>query len=137
MIGHAITDILTKPAASLWPSHGDFHPMNLYVSDHRVTAIDLDTFALRECEADIGYCLAQTASFGLKLFGSFHETEPARTAFIEECGPVEIPRVVAYMAWAFLQSVHYDACILKVKNDTAPQMIRAADELMRSGTVAL
>ncbi|HYI92979.1 MAG TPA: phosphotransferase, partial [Bryobacteraceae bacterium] len=94
-----IIDILAKRPTSMRPSHGDFHPMNLFVSDDRVTAIDLDTFAWQEREADIGYCLAQTANFGLMLFDSFADTEHLRSAFLEECGPVEIERVAAHMAW--------------------------------------
>ena len=132
-----VIEILGKRPASMQPSHGDFHPMNLFVSENRVTAIDLDTFALREREADVGYCLAQTANFGLKLFDSFADTEHLRTVFLEECGQVETERVAAHMAWAFVQSVHYDLCVLKLKNEGAELLIQKAESVLQTGRLTL
>jgi hypothetical protein len=132
-----VTKVLDRRPSLMRPSHGDFHPMNLFVSEDRVTAIDLDTFALREREADIGYCLAQTANFGFILFGSFKDTERLRAVFLEECGPVQPDRLAAHMAWTLLQSVHYDLCILKSKNEAAGLMIQKAEQLLRTGRMTL
>jgi aminoglycoside phosphotransferase (APT) family kinase protein len=132
-----VIDVLSRPSEHLRPSHGDFHPMNLFLAPDRVTAIDLDTFALRDREADIGYCLAQTANFGLLLLESFEATEQARAIFLDECGAVDVPRVRAHMAWALLQSIHFDLCILKVKNQNVERIVNAAERLLHSTEVTL
>jgi hypothetical protein len=116
-------------------SHGDFHPMNVFVSPDRVTAIDLDTFARREREVDVAYFLAQLANFDLKVHGSFAGTRQAREAFLAACGPVNEERVSAHMAWTLLGSLHYDTCILKVHVENVPTMIAAAGRLLDRGSL--
>ena len=110
--------MLAREPGGVCPSHGDFHPMNVFVSRDRVTAIDLDTLASRDREMDIGYFLAQTAIFGVHLFGSFGETSNLRNEFLRHCGPLDRHRAVAHMAAAILQSLHYDLCILRVRNES-------------------
>jgi hypothetical protein len=132
-----VSALLKNKAGQLTPSHGDFHPMNVYVSDTRMTAIDLDTFALREKEADVGYFAAQTAIFGLHVFGSFHSTRELRRVFLDECGPVNDAWVAAYMAWTLLRSLHYDLCILKIENPFVKPMLSATEHLLSAGTVDL
>lgn len=136
-LGQTVLDTLSIKPADFRPSHGDFHPMNLFVAEDRVTAIDLDTFAWREREADIGYCLAQTANFGMMLFGSFDETKLARSIFLGECGSVDLHRVRAYMAWTLLQSVHFDLCILKVRNKNTNRILDTVERLLTGSEVSL
>jgi hypothetical protein len=111
--------------------------MNVFVSPERVTAIDLDTFGLREREADVGYFLAQTAIFGLHLRNSLAATHQLRSEFSRECGNVDEERVAAYMAWTLLQSLHYDLCILRIRNESADLMLEAAHRLLSAGTTEL
>lgn len=127
--------VIGTAQSRLIPSHGDFHPMNIYVTSDRVTAIDLDTFALRECEFDIAYFLAQTANLGLLTFDSFDATRQMRSRFLDEFPGVNHLRVAAYMSWTLLQSLHFDACILKVGNEKAGVMIRAAERLLSTGSL--
>lgn len=136
-LSQAAARLLSANGTDLHPSHGDFHPMNVFVSAERVTAIDLDTFALREREVDVAYFLAQTAIFGIHLHNSFAATHQLRTEFARECGDLDRQRVVAYMAWALLQSLHYDLCILRIENESADLMLAAADRLLSTGSTEL
>jgi hypothetical protein len=99
-------------------SHGDYHPMNLYISDDYVTAIDVDTFAAREPMYDVAYFLAQSAIMGYPKFQSFAPTEELRAAFLEayeKRAPrlYRKDRIRVFVAFAFLRSLHYDFCILR------------------------
>ena len=61
--------------------------MNVFVSRERVTAIDLDTLALREREMDIAYFLAQTAIFGDSSFMIVRRRlSNLRNEFLRHCG---------------------------------------------------
>lgn len=136
-IGRLAIETLGQGAGKPVGSHGDFHPMNLYVAEERVTAIDVDTFAKREKEADAAYFLAQSANLGLHMFGSFRETAVLRESFLRECGPLNLERVAAFMAWTLVKSLHYDVCILKVANPTVAPVLDAAERLLRTGAVDL
>jgi hypothetical protein len=97
------------------PSHGDYHPLNLFLApDGTVTAIDLDTFGLREQAADTAYCLAQTAIMGYHTLGSFGATAGMRSEFLRAAPPARGDRVDVLIRWALLRALHYDFCILKL-----------------------
>ena len=99
----------------LVPSHGDFHPMNIYVTgDGVVTAIDLDTVAYNEPAFDVAWFVAQTAIMGHHVHGSFDTTAAARRAF-SDAVPEDKERVALHVRLAVMRSVHYDLCILKLK----------------------
>jgi hypothetical protein len=99
----------------LVPSHGDFHPMNVFIAADRVTAIDVDTFALREPAFDVAYFIAQTSIMGFHVYGDFSATRELRAVF-RACAPsVDDARVDTHMRFALLRSLHYDLCILKLK----------------------
>lgn len=114
-----IADLLNMTCKhSLVASHGDFHPKNIFFSSSgRMTVIDLETVKLRECEADIGYFLAQTAGMGQLELGSFGATLALRRQFEESCKrlnpALSLPRVALYIAVWFLQNLHYQLCALK------------------------
>jgi hypothetical protein len=100
------------------PSHGDYHPMNLFLDEQQVTAIDIDTFAAREPMFDVGYFVAQTAIMGFHQSGSFAPTEEFRAAFLETMAtraPVRFrkERIRVHVSFALLRSLHYDFCILR------------------------
>lgn len=132
-----------EPPGALVPSHGDFHPMNVYVADDRVTAIDLDTFAAREPMTDVAYFLAQSAIMGFLLWQSFAPTAPVRNAFVEAYSrhsslELDPSRAGLHMALAFLRSLHYDYCILHTHPDAAVEpFIQAAAQCLEGGDIRL
>jgi aminoglycoside phosphotransferase len=127
--------ILGSEPARVVLSHGDYHPMNVYVAPGRVTAIDLDTVALRDQEADVGYFVAQAANFGLLISDSLNCTREMRETFLAMFPALDKRRLSAHIAWALLQSLHYDTCILKIKNDKAGLMTQAARSVLNTGNL--
>lgn len=113
----------SEPASTLVPSHGDFHPLNVFLApDGRVTAIDIETFAAREPLADVAYFLSQSAVMGYLANGSFTNTAPMRRAFIDAYSSAanlaDSQRVAALAGTSFLQSLHFEHCILRTGNFT-------------------
>ena len=124
------------------PSHGDFHPMNIFIhtsgdvgqapglrgapgpadlqASHRITGIDLDKFSQREPEFDVGYYLAQTAAFGYFATGAMDSTAEARRAFLDRYREtsgreVRARRAGMHAAITFLKNLHYDLVLLKTE----------------------
>lgn len=118
-----ISDLFSAAAASpddshtSVPSHGDFHPMNVYLSPDRITAIDLDTLGARPAYVDVAYFLAQTAIMGYLALDGFEQTATFRADFLEAYRkispiPLDEPASARYIAFSLLRSLHYDFCIL-------------------------
>jgi hypothetical protein len=102
---------------ALVPSHGDFHPMNVFLdSAGRLTAIDFDTFGGREPALDVAYFEAQLAIMGYLVFGSLDATRELRALFRENAPPVPNDRIDIHTKVTFLRTLHYDLCILKLKD---------------------
>jgi aminoglycoside phosphotransferase (APT) family kinase protein len=118
-IGDDALSRLDKSPSAEVPSHGDFHPSNVFIADgDRVSGIDLDKFAMREGEADVGWFLMQTAAFGFFRYGNFECTNEARRSFLEtydrECNrEISRRRVGLYIALAFLKNLHFELALLK------------------------
>ena len=128
-----------EPQTALVPSHGDFHPMNVYIAPDRVTAIDLDTFAAREPMTDVAYFLAQSAIMGFLMFQSFAPAASLRAAFLDAYRqhssiPLDPQRTGLHMALAFLRSRHSDFCILHTHPDAAVEPFLAAAEQCLNGS---
>ena len=108
---------LESPDQSLSvPSHGDFHPRNIFIAPTgQVTAIDFHTFGRQEAAADVAYLLAQTAILGYFELGSFAATSKARDCFLgayeDAVSPLPCSRLALYLSMAFLQSLHGELCI--------------------------
>jgi hypothetical protein len=105
----------------LVPSHGDFHPMNLFMTGDRVTAIDFDMFGARERSADVAYHLAQTAIMGYLRKGTFEASVEVREAFFNAYresadAPPHPERLEVYTRAAYLQSLHFELCVLHTGN---------------------
>jgi thiamine kinase-like enzyme len=111
-----------RSRSTLVPSHGDYHPMNIFVSgDGAVTVIDFDTFSARERASDVAYFLSQSAIMGYLEHASFEISRELRTNFVraysETSGwSVDERRLGTYMTFAFLQSLHFERCILHTGN---------------------
>lgn len=103
-------------------THGDYHPMNIFLADSgRVTVIDFDTFNCAERCTDVAYFLAQTAIMGYFSHGDFAASAKIRQTFLrryeELIGPLPKGRIGLHIASAFLQSLHYERCVLHTGND--------------------
>jgi hypothetical protein len=137
-----VSHSLEEPAAVV-PSHGDFHPMNVYTAPDRVTAIDLDTLAAREPAADAGYFVAQSAIMGYLVLESFEATAAFRSAFLERYAgsaphPCGSERLALYVALAFIRSLHYDFCILHTNPHALVEpFVSAAEQCLVGGEIRL
>ena len=130
----------TVPGA---PSHGDYHPMNIYLDDERVTVIDVDTFAAREPMFDVGYFLAHSAVMGYHHSGTFEPTENLRAVFLDTCERLaphrfHKERVRVHVAFAFLRSLHYDLCILRTyPKEVVDPFLSAAERALSGARIRL
>jgi aminoglycoside phosphotransferase (APT) family kinase protein len=142
-IAQAILRELAKPVSGRVPCHGDFHPMNIFIANERVTGIDIDKFALREPESDVAWFLMQTAAQDFFKNRSFDCTEEARQTFVEtyeaEIGrPIRPQRVGLYMAMAFLKNLHFELVLLKTgRNEYAQPWLRGAAAALLEGNLHL
>jgi aminoglycoside phosphotransferase (APT) family kinase protein len=141
-----ITNFLSERLAAstpLVPSHGDFHPMNIYLDDDCVTVIDVDTFAAREPMFDVGYFVAQSAIMGYQASGSFTPTESVRGAFLDACERLapnrcHRERIRVHVAFALLRSLHYDFCILRTyPHDIVDPFLSAAERALSGARIRL
>lgn len=102
------------------PSHGDYHPENVLLAPVHTNVIDLDHFGLREPSFDVGYAIGQFMIMSYLREGSFTSGARAATAFwraYESCGgQAKWTRVATHVARTFLQSLHYELCVLKNGN---------------------
>ena len=98
------------------PSHGDYHPENVFVSSGAVAAIDFDNFGAREAGYDVGYAIGQLLIMSRLRSGDFGAGARAAAEFwkcYEEEGTATPDRVGAHVARTFLQSLHYELVVLK------------------------
>lgn len=95
----------------LVPSHGDYHPMNIFLTPTLTTVIDFDTFALREPAFDVGYAIGQLLIMSYFQIGAFDQGTKAALAFWDRyrtSGQAHWNRVAIQIARTFLQSLHYE-----------------------------
>jgi hypothetical protein len=92
------------------PSHGDFHARHMYMAREAVTAIDLDSLALREPAFDVGYAIGHLLMMAWLKYGTYDRGTKSSALFLEEYlrhEQVETGRLVLHIARALLQSAHY------------------------------
>jgi aminoglycoside phosphotransferase (APT) family kinase protein len=100
----------------LAPSHGDYHPMNIFLTPTLTTVIDFDTFALREAAFDVGYAIGQLLIMSYFQTGAFGPGAEAALAFWQHYqtrGRALWDRVAAQIARTFFQSLHYELYTLR------------------------
>lgn len=99
----------------LVPSHGDYHPMNIFLTSTFTTVIDFDTFALRDAAFDVGYSIGQLLIMSYFQTGAFDLGAEAALDFwhrYQSSGKAPWNRVAVQIARTFLQSLHYELCTL-------------------------
>lgn len=122
--------------ARVVPSHGDFHPKNVFLEESAVTVIDLDTFAAREAGYDAGYAVGQLLVMSRFRLGSFEPGARAAAAFVAryaEQGGAPWESVATHAARTLMQSLHFELCTLRNgKVELLPLWPVLAEELMES-----
>ena len=102
-------------AAPLVPSHGDYHPENVLLDGAVTSVIDLDDLGRREAAYDVGYAIGQLLVMSRFRMGGLGPGAAAALSFwgrYEDEGEARWPRVAAQAARTFLQSLHYELCVL-------------------------
>lgn len=115
-LAETLTHVLTLGQSRLVPSHGDYHPKNVFMTSEFTAAIDLDTFAMKEPAFDIGYAISQLLIMSYFRTGGFAVGAKAALAFwqaYQAQGQVQWSRVAIHSARTFLQSLHYELCVLR------------------------
>ncbi len=115
----ALTEILLQRlepgAARRMPSHGDYHPKNVFVAGGSATVVDFDTFALRDPAFDLGYAIGHLLILSHLRRGDLGPGARSGLAFWRRYTSeleVEWTRVAAQVARTLLQALHYDLCTL-------------------------
>lgn len=116
--GRLMQEIRASRHGAAAPTHGDYHLKNVFIDGRHVTVIDLDHFALREPATDVGYFVGQLAIVGYLRHGSFAVVLSAMSAFLDAygdgvAGPPPWRRVAAHVSRTFIQSLHYELCVLR------------------------
>lgn len=104
-----------RQEAPLVPSHGDYHPENILLDAAATSVIDLDDLGHREAAYDVGYAIGQLLIMSRFRMGGLGPGAVAALAFwrrYEDGGEATWPRVTAQAARTFLQSLHYELCVL-------------------------
>ncbi|MDQ4130939.1 MAG: phosphotransferase, partial [Actinomycetota bacterium] len=126
----SLLDRLGSPREPLVASHGDLHPKNLLIDGEVVTAVDFDTFARREPAFDVGYAIGELLIMSLLRLGDASPGSTAAAAFwfrYRELGGTANPdRVALHVGRTFLQSLHYELCVLRNSRD---ELLRRWPEL--------
>jgi aminoglycoside phosphotransferase (APT) family kinase protein len=107
---------LQSEALPLVPSHGDYHPKNIFLTRELATVIDFDTFGLREAAFDVGYATGQLLIMSCFRLGTLAPGAQAALAFwrnYELGGQATWERVAVHVARTFFQSLHYELCVLR------------------------
>jgi aminoglycoside phosphotransferase (APT) family kinase protein len=110
----------------LVPSHGDYHPENVFLAPGFTTAIDHDHLGRREAAFDVGYAIAQLLIMSYFRTGRFSAGAHAARAFwrrYAHTGRAIWPRVRVHVARTFLQSLHYELCVLLRNPDNCVEVL--------------
>ena len=114
--GERLAAALAAASPRALPSHGDFHPRNVFLSASGATVIDFDTFGSREPAFDVGYAIGQLLIASYLRLGGFVAGAFAARAFWSRYASLRDAgerRVALHVARALLQGLHYDLCTLR------------------------
>jgi hypothetical protein len=110
-----VTSGLEAATQRLVPSHGDFHPKNVFLGRKATTVIDFDTFAAREAAWDVGYAIAHLLVMSRLRLGDFRAGIDSAIAFWQRYGNnagTTWERVATHIGRSLLQSLHFELCVL-------------------------
>jgi len=114
-VTETLLGLLHPRGAALVPSHGGYHPMNIFTTRRLTTAIDFDKFGRREAAYDVGYAIGRLLMISYFDLGAFAPGAHAALAFwrrYESEGQAPWSRVAVQVARFLLQSLHFELCAL-------------------------
>lgn len=101
--------------SSLVPTHGDFHPKNIFVSRHCLTVIDFDRFTRSHRERDLGFFLAQSMTMPRQPANQLNRAGKWNTAFLDgytnETQSPDSALLHSYIVSALLEILFYKLCV--------------------------
>jgi hypothetical protein len=111
-----LDDALARGKGDLVAAHGDYHPKNVIVTDTTATMIDLDTYGAREPAFDVGYAIGQLLVMSQLRLGRLGPGFAAAERFwagYSRAGSAGWDRVSVQAARTFMQSMHFELCVLR------------------------
>lgn len=111
-----LDEALADGQGGLVAAHGDYHPKNVIVTDTTATMIDLDTYGAREPAFDVGYAIGQLLVMSQLRLGRLGPGFAAAERFwagYSRAGSARWDRVSLQAARTFMQSLHFELCILR------------------------
>lgn len=108
----------------LMPSHGDFHPKNVLLTDGLATVIDFDAFALREPAFDVGHAMAQLLIMSHFRLGDIAPGAAAAASFwqrYEQDGAAPWSRVALHICRTYIEILHY---VLYALQTHKPELVK-------------
>lgn len=98
------------------PSHGDFHPKNVYYDSSSVTAIDCERVTVQEAASDVGWAIGQLPVMSYFRLGALAPGAAAAWSFWNRYsaeGQATWDRVRVHVARTFLEALYYTAVVLR------------------------
>lgn len=99
----------------LVPTHGDFHPKNIFVSRHCLTVIDFDRFTFGHRERDLGFFIAQSMTMPRQPGKHFSRARKWNAAFLDgytnETQSPDSALLHSYIVSALLEILFYKLCV--------------------------
>ncbi len=122
-------------------THGDLHPKNIFVDGNDLTAIDFEQSRVFDPAKDLGYFIAQA-----KIHSILREREGRSSTdatalqrcllgeYARRASPEGLDRVPLYEARSYLQHLHYDYWVLKLKIDPVDfkDWVNRAEECLKT-----
>lgn len=114
------------------PTHGDFHPKNIYVARDHMTGIDFDRFAFSAPERDLGYFMVQSMTMSYARDRTFETTKIWNAEFLRayqaEGLKLSTSALAAFMGLAFLEVLNYRLCVRPVpERGFVPEWLSACE----------
>lgn len=116
-LGLEVIGRLNAGSCPALPSHGDYHPQNVLLARRVTSGVDFDAFGLREPAFDAGYAVGQLLIMSYFRLGTFEPGGRGALAFWQRYhevgGHAPWDRVAVHVARCFIESLHYELCVLR------------------------
>ena len=113
-LAEKISRALPQPLG-LRPSHGDYHPGNVFITPQFTTVTGMETIGLREPEFDAAYAVTRLLVSSRLATGTSSRGAEAADAFLRrylDQSPLDGPRLRLHMALTLMQNLHHELCVL-------------------------